>query len=281
MRFSDRVGITTPNDVLYLDSIPGPLRTGLWNAMHGLSFSKYRNMGYIYTKDAALANRVWTEFFQRSIDERPSQGRDMYKFVADWFRKAEWWRVYNYVEWYANSAYSRPAYARDSLNAALEGGRSGYRFIGGVLAPIADKVEMASIEAALSSADRHGFCGLKSHIERSISLLSRRPDPDYPNAIKEAISAVEGTVKLIAGQPKATLGGALSKIDSKVPIHGSLKKGFGAIYGYTSDEDGIRHAMLETSSRVDEADATYMAVACSAFVHYLLVKAEAAGVLSD
>ena len=53
-----------------------------------------------------------------------------------------------------------------------------------------------------------------------------------------------------------------------------MQKGFSALYGYTSDEGGIRHAMLEGERpRIDETDAIYMLGACAAFVTYLSRKA--------
>jgi hypothetical protein len=60
----------------------------------------------------------------------------------------------------------------------------------------------------------------------------------------------------------------------------ALKKGFTAIYGFTSDEQGIRHPMLEkVAPDVDETDALFMIGACSAFVSYLVNKARNAGLL--
>jgi hypothetical protein len=50
--------------------------------------------------------------------------------------------------------------------------------------------------------------------------------------------------------------------------------------GYTSDENGIRHALLDDgTAKVDETDALFMIGACAAFVSYLLSKAHAAGLI--
>jgi hypothetical protein len=58
-----------------------------------------------------------------------------------------------------------------------------------------------------------------------------------------------------------------------------MKKGFSALYGYTSDSQGIRHALLDKNApEVDEHDALFMIGACAAFVSYLLGKARNAGV---
>jgi len=73
---------------------------------------------------------------------------------------------------------------------------------------------------------------------------------------------------------------ALHKLEEKTNIHGALKQGFIKIYGFTSDAQGIRHALLEKGAPdVDETDALFMIGACSAFVSYLTGKARATGLL--
>ena len=57
-----------------------------------------------------------------------------------------------------------------------------------------------------------------------------------------------------------------------MPIHGALKQGFLSLYGYTSNGDGIRHAMMDETN-LDQEDALYMLVTCSSFVNYLISKA--------
>ena len=66
------------------------------------------------------------------------------------------------------------------------------------------------------------------------------------------------------------LGPALSKLEADGHLHGGLKAAFSKLYGYTSDEEGIRHALvLNESAQVDEADALFMLGACASFVTYL------------
>jgi hypothetical protein len=69
--------------------------------------------------------------------------------------------------------------------------------------------------------------------------------PDYRNCVKESISAVESAARQIAGEG-AKLADALAALERKgVTLHPALKKGFLRLYGYTSDDDGIRHAILD------------------------------------
>jgi hypothetical protein len=60
-------------------------------------------------------------------------------------------------------------------------------------------------------------------------------------------------------------------------MHSALEQGFKKIYGYTSDDSGIRHALLEKPT-VDFEEAKYMLVSCTAFINYLIVKADKAGI---
>lgn len=61
-----------------------------------------------------------------------------------------------------------------------------------------------------------------------------------------------------------------------VDVHPALRGAFQKLYGYTSDADGIRYALLEESN-LDFEDAKFMLVSCSAFVNYLKAKAAKAG----
>jgi hypothetical protein len=63
---------------------------------------------------------------------------------------------------------------------------------------------------------------------------------------------------------------------------GARDGGFGSLYGFTSDEDGIRHPLLDSvAAQVDETDALFMIGACAAFVSYLINKASTAGLLTS
>lgn len=110
------------------------------------------------------------------------------------------------------------------------------------------------------------------HLLSSLNLLSNRENPDYRNSIKESISAVEAVCQVFTNDPKVELGTALKVLEDKMGLHGALKNGFRSLYGYTSDADGIRHAMLEVSN-LTFIDAKFMLVACTAFINYIIGKA--------
>jgi len=93
----------------------------------------------------------------------------------------------------------------------------------------------------------------------------------WADSVRESISAVEAVCRRIVGGKKVTLGSALNEIEKNYPLHPAFKKALSELYGFTSDENGIRHSLLDKSSAaVEEADALFMLGACASFVSYLL-----------
>ena len=143
----------------------------------------------------------------------------------------------------------------------------GYRIVDGEITPITDEVELKEIATSLDMK----FEGCKSHIKKGLHLLSDRENPDYKNSIKESISAVESICQIICKDDKATLGDALNKLEKNgIVLHKALKEAFKKLYGYTSDEGGIRHAEGMFESDVSFEEAKFMLVTCCAFINYLV-----------
>ncbi len=159
-----------------------------------------------------------------------------------------------------------------TVNGAFEEEKSAFRFVDTTIVKIVDKTEISEIEESLERCA--AIPGAQYHIKKALSLLSKRENPDYPNSIKESVSAVEAMCRIITGDEKASLGKALDilKKSSPIAIHGSLLEAWKKLYGYGSDSDGIRHAAIDFS-HADYADAKFMVVSCSAFVNHLIVKA--------
>ena len=93
---------------------------------------------------------------------------------------------------------------------------------------------------------------------------------DYQNSIKESISAIEALARIVLNKPSATLGALVEQIN----IHPAFKKATKELYGWTSDEGGIRHAENGKELKIDEKEARYMLVQCSALVNYIISKNE-------
>lgn len=183
----------------------------------------------------------------------------------------EWYTIFDFIERYlAVSSESTSIEMTKVFNHILEDEVSAYRILDNLVVPITNKAELKTIEEAKSIP----YDSVRTHVSKALALYADRKAPDYENSIKESISAVEAMCCIITGMSgaQATLGAAIKKLkDSNVHIHNAMEKAFLALYGYTSDENGIRHGGIDFTS-VPSEDAKYMLVSCSAFVNYLMEK---------
>lgn len=274
--FSQRIGVKPTKTILQLESMDDDLRNGLWNVRYDRPF-KYFLQKYFNPHEDRLVGGLWRSFLKLRADEIPSGGRDVVKFLKAHFFRVAWNEVYDLIESIAQAGGQIGADQEfpQRCNYILQREMAGYRFCGTTLARITDAEELQAIHDASNLSTP--FQPVRAHISRAIALFSDRKSPDYRNSVKESISAVEAMCKIIAGLDNATLGQALTKLEEKgISLHAALRKSFSSLYGYTSDADGIRHALLEEST-VDFDDAKFMLVSCSAFVNYLAAKSSKAG----
>ncbi len=156
------------------------------------------------------------------------------------------------------------------FNRILKEEASAYRIIDNLVVPVTSEEELATIEEVLNLP----YDSVRIHIAKGLSLYANRKNPDYENSIKESISAVEAMCCVITETTgaQATLGTAIKQLKNKgVHIHNAMEKAFLSLYGYTSDETGIRHGGIEFNNAPAE-DAKYMLITCSAFINYLIEK---------
>jgi hypothetical protein len=286
-RFSERVGAIAETKVIQVDSLSIELRNSIWNLFYGLYDEPERNYWL------RVAKHVATYFRKVPVDELPYRDYEARDWLKEYFYSLPWYGAYDLTEFIAHnhrsmtsrySGYNELTHRVseeklvEHVNYILERELSGYRFIQGTLTPIAAKEEVEVIDTAIASAKRANLAGPHMHIRAALELFGKKPMPDYRNAIKEAISAVESVAKQIVGADSATLDAALRELSKKTEIHAALSSGFSKLYGYTSDESGIRHAILEEPN-VGFAEAKYMIVSCSAFVNFLIQKADLAGLV--
>lgn len=183
----------------------------------------------------------------------------------------EWYLIFDFIERYLMHSDNKTVEKMAPLfNRILEEEVSGYRILDKQVIPITNQAELATIQAAYSTK----YDSVNTHISKALTLYSDRKTPDYENSIKESISAVEAMCCIITGMTgaQATLGKAIKKLkDSGIHIHSAMESAFSSLYGYTSDENGIRHGGIDFTSAPAE-DAKFMLISCSAFVNYLIEK---------
>ena len=254
-------------EVIQIDSMNSELRNSLWNA---LDMSIWSLPGVLCRRldDGAVipfTDLLWFAFFKKPIDSKPQSSRAIRAEIREYFFNCKWFEVYDFIEFVVRYYQQSQSGLAKFLNSILELELSGYRFVSGRLTDITDAQELEMLETALTDSQ---FAGVSAHLQRALDLYAKRGNPDYRNSIKESISAVEGMARIVSENPRAMLNDALKAIEKKGLLHTALKDGFIKLYGYTSDADGIRHAMLD-EPKLTAADARYFLLSCTSFVNYL------------
>ena len=114
-----------------------------------------------------------------------------------------------------------------------------------------------------------GLVGAVSHLRKAADCINRG---DHSGAVRESIHAVESTARHFDPDAR-TLEPALKSLEREGVLHQALKQAFSKLYGYTSDEQGIRHALIDNpQANVGQDEAVFMLGACASFSSYLARK---------
>lgn len=276
-QFSKRMGFKKPKVEIQLTSMDESLKNGIYNLLDTYIFSDYLRL-YQYTQ-GRITHIFFTEFFTNFLNRRRDHLKsynDPPTFIKEYFDRCTFYEIYDFLEFFVlyDSIFDVDNFI-ERCNKLFEKEFCGYRFVHKKLVPILNTQEISSIEQAINNSARLNLIGVNAHLDKALAMLSDKKNPDYRNSIKESISAIESICRIITQDKKAELGKALKALKDKIDLHSALESAFSKLYGYTSDSDGIRHA-LSTDSKLDKEDAVYMLVSCSAFINYLIAKCQKA-----
>jgi len=133
--------------------------------------------------------------------------------------------------------------------------------------PAATHEEGVALTQSLQCLREAGLGGSATHLRNAAQEIINR---DSAAAIRESIHAVESVARQIDSKASKTLAPALKSLEKQGELHPALKDALSKLYGYTSDEQGIRHALLkETTSKAGMNEAVFMLGACASFASYL------------
>jgi hypothetical protein len=210
-------------------------------------------------------------------DDFASDPRHHVQSIRRVFEHGNYVQVFGWLQ-YVMRHPKRPYQFHIPIDQILRQERAAYRVVdASTIMPIGSEAELATIKQAFADVAAAEFRGARSHLRKASDELTAGR---YADSIRESIHAVEATARVL--EPSAALSTALGRLEQSAKIHKALKQGFGNLYGYTSDEKGIRHPLLDDgTAKVDETDATFMIGACAAFVSYLINKARAAGLFAN
>ena len=134
--------------------------------------------------------------------------------------------------------------------------------------PAATKQEGEAIIGAIMELREAGLSGAEVHLRTAGEFIN---GGDWAGSVRESIHAVESVARQLGPKSSNTLPDALKSLQrSSGRLHPALKDGFEKLYAYTSDEEGIRHSLMDNAeSSVGQDEAVFMLGACASFASYL------------
>jgi hypothetical protein len=277
LTFEQAEGVEPLPAQLRLRELSQALTAALWaELLESIENSKRPgHMGY-FVRDPWLSILKDYHIYRkhRMADEFRSQLQDVLAQLKELVQQQDYARVLGFFQFVIR--HSKCPYNFDfCVEHALRVGRAAYRVIDQTIVPIGSEIEKETVERAFANLAATEFHGARQHLRNAAEELTGGASPA---SIRESIHAVESVVRVL--EPRGDFAKALVRLDAKVGIHGAMKAGFSSLYGFTSDEKGIRHPLLDSpTANVDETDALFMIGACAAFVSYPINKSRAAGLL--
>lgn len=267
--FSERYGYAAPQGMPIPEQLKKETIHRLWSVFFILKYQDEDDYFDMSVEFANYARRLWFRFYKLPVDQIPAGGKEVVKFIRHSFYHYNWLETIEFLEFHLETDdSSHDEQFAKLINLVLEEENEAYRVVSNQVVCITDESELNVIHDATSYTDE--FSNVSEHIKTALKLFSDRSAPDLRNAIKEAISAVESACKIVSGNPKATLGQALKQIPD---LPGQMQEAFSKLYGYSSNANGIRHALMD-EPKLTKAEAKFMIVACASFSNYLIDSAK-------
>ena len=276
-KFSERYGYITPSSVLIRKKMTGEIINAICTVYDLLAHEMTTNQRIYENLYRDMEEHLWCYFFNKRLSDFYTNSGNYIvatKYIID--SKNQWYEKFDLIE--ETLSYLKQKKDKEHrydnwfdllvnyLNEEFKRLNFAYRVIDNQIVEVTSEEEITTIETALHNSSD----GIKEHLQTAMKLLSKRPEGDYRNSIKESISAVEFFVREITGENTLNL----AKLEkSGIILPSVLKKSFELLYGYTNDKStGIRHALMNDSDAPGIDEAIYMLVSCSAFINYLTKK---------
>lgn len=271
MTFGQAEGVEPLPSQLQLRELSPALTSRLWLVIHESleKDTEHGSMGgpsWLGKRWRAVLYDWHTLVEHKYADEFENNARDLIKRTKKLVTSENYVEVFDFVEFVAKHA-SAPYQLGDLIAWALRSGHAAYRLVDRVIVPVGSDADAQTIGRAFVDLLAQPYGGARSHLKDAAESLTKG---NFADSIRNSIHAVESVARILAPDTN-TLAPALAALEKRSVLHPALKAGFGNLYGFTNDESGIRHALIdEPNAKVDEIDALYMFGACAAFISYLI-----------
>lgn len=270
LTFEQREGLTPVPRQLALGEIDQAVKAGLWFVISEyIEENSYNDSwsGVIPREHLLIiAQRHFVTVEHRYIDDFDSASNEIKRNWKRYFSpKATYGETLGFTEWLVRADRGLTSLAL-SVERVLENTRCAYRLVDrSTIMPVASQEEAVAYETALSTLQIANQPGARKHLLDAASYLSQGK---FAESVRESVHTIEGLLRNLTGHSKFSK--AVAQVATERQLHESLKLALNNLYGYSSDEQGIRHPLLDKGdANVTEPDALFMLGVCASFATYL------------
>lgn len=266
--FSQAEGIVEIPSQLQLREISTELRSYLWLVVFNYlkndkEYPEFSGDTCLADPSKNLVRSYWIRILHRFADEYSNDDEEWIKIVGTIFKRGAYNEVFDFLTFALRGKFYGQQFERE-IALAMDRGRAAYFVEASTIFPKVTEEDRRTISGALTDALESGFTGARSHLIAAGVLLS---DGDPAGSVRESIHAVESVVTKLSGKG-TTLSAAILVLEKARSLNPNLRRAISALYDYTSDEKGVRHAKIFEGVDVTENEALYMISVCAAFVSY-------------
>ena len=269
LTFSQAQGYEELPSPLGLEELPPEARTHIWNIFYYFineSRAPFREIGGVWRHILYIKHLNFDNLPLDEWDESLEYHRRSLRYSIETLPFNQVFDLIHFVIRHPNCphefidrmnrafVFCKLAYTIDTINQPT-------------IIPSATRAEGAMIVESLQVLRRAGLGASESHLRRAAECINNN---DWADSIRESIHAVESAARQLDPDSSETHRGALTTLEKEQVLHPALKEAFIKLYGYTSNEQGLRHALLDQSSaNVGIDEAVFMLGACASFASYL------------
>ena len=281
LTFSQAQGLAELPGPLNLEEMPRSFRLGVWSVIYKSiqedTATLVNNIGrriyWLHNRWEAMSVALWVEHFEMPSDEFPKDARIMHQKCKDVILDDQFNEVFDFLTVLMRHSQCPNDLSRSIGNILQAHQMAYYLDTNGppTFIPQSSPQEGEAVCAAMSVLAESGIGGAHRHLLNAAEAINGKK---FADAVRESIHAVESVAKVISRQEGATLGSAIKKLEERQLLtHGALAEGFKNLYGYTNDEKGVRHSLLNKGdANVGQEEAVFMFGACASFCGYLCRK---------
>jgi hypothetical protein len=271
---------------LQLKEVSSQLRALLWEVIH-TSLADDIEYPFDYQDSHPWFKERWPSILydnhvkreHQMVDEFANNANKLIEKTKTIFTKGDYLQIFGFLQFVLRHE-DCPSDLEENINRALNQGRAAYRVIVldkiPTIVPMASEEERLTLKRAFTDLTATELHGARTHLRQAAEFLT---EGKYADSTRESIHAVESVVRVLA--PSKKLSEALIKLERLSVIDSSFKVAINALYGYASNEKGVRHGLLgEPEAKVMEVEALTAFGICCVIVSYLINRARLASLLS-